>query len=55
MKFKNPLKHLEPQQGDQMIEVMQGAFWTMLTFMIFNFLLKWLSILYVLIHWRQFN
>jgi len=40
MSFKNPLKSISPERGDSMIEMMQGAFWTMIAFMLMSFIAK---------------
>jgi len=40
MKILNPFDHLEPRANDSFAEMMQGAFWTMLAFLVAEMIFK---------------
>lgn len=45
MKIKNPFQELKPVHGDSLIEMMQGAFWSMITLSLATFVLKYTILL----------
>jgi len=50
MKFLNPFHHLEPRKSDSFAEMMQGAFWSMITIALIQFLVVTCAVLTVLTH-----